>query len=273
MSTAANSSSSALQYHIACRAGDVGRYVLLPGDPKRAPLIAKLFDTAEEIAQHREYTTYTGTMGGVKVSVTSTGIGGPSTAIAVEELAKIGADTFIRVGTSGLMQPYMESGDLVVVSGAVRDEGTALHYMPLAFPAIADLDVVDCLRAACAARNVRYHVGLCHSKDSYYGEMQPARMPVSSQLAERWQAWVRGGVLCSEMEAAALFVIASTLGKRAGGLMLALDQSRPVEELCATAVEGLRQLIARDAEQARWPAQIGVASDLGKTTPEDPRIP
>jgi uridine phosphorylase len=251
MSSAANSDSSKLQYHIACRTGDVGRYVLLPGDPKRVPLIAKFFDTAQEIAQHREYTTYTGTLDGVTVSVTSTGIGGPSTAIAVEELAKIGADTFIRVGTSRPMQPYVETGDLVVVTGAVRDEGTALHYMPLGFPAIADLDVVDCLRAACAARNVRYHIGLCHSNDSHYGAMQPERMPVADQLAERWRALVRGGVLCSEMEAAALFVIANTLGKRAGGLLLALDQSRPVEELCATAVEGLRQLISRDAEQAR----------------------
>ena len=260
MSTAANSDSSKPQYHIACRTGDVGRYVLLPGDPKRVPLIARFFDTAREIARHREYTTYTGTRDGVKVSVKSTGICGPSTAIAVEELANIGADTFIRVGTSGQMQPYVETGDLVVVTGAVRDEGTALHYMPLAFPAIADLDVIDCLRAACAARNVRYHVGLCHSKDSYYGELQPERMPVAGQLAERWRAWVRGGVLCSEMEAAALFVIASTLGKRAGGLMLALDQSRPVEELCATAVEGLRQLISRDAGQAR-PMSSAAATD------------
>jgi uridine phosphorylase len=251
MSTAANLDSAKLQYHIACRAGDVGRYVLLPGDPKRVPLIAKFFDTAEVIAQHREYTTYTGTLDGVKVSVTSTGIGGPSTAIAVVELAKIGADTLIRVGTSGPMQPDVENGDLVVVTGAVRDEGTGLHYMPPAFPAIADLDVVDCLRAACAARNVRYHVGLCHSKDSFYGEIQPERMPLADQLAERWGAWVRGGVLCSEMEAAALFVIASTLGVRAGGLMIALEQSSSVEELCATAVEGLRLLIGRDAEEAR----------------------
>jgi uridine phosphorylase len=254
--------SAKLQYHIACRAGDVGRYVLLPGDPKRVPLIAKFFDTAEVIAQHREYTTYTGTLDGVKVSVTSTGIGGPSTAIAVEELAKIGADTFIRVGTSGLMQPYVESGDLVVVTGAVRDEGTALHYMPLAFPAIADLDVVDCLRAACAARKVRHHVGLCHSKDSFYGETQPERMPVAEQLAERWRAWVRGGVLCSEMEAAALFVIASTLGVRAGGLMIALERSMPVDELCATAVEGLRRLIARDAEQGRTIPSVAAADPL-----------
>src|SRR5499427_1331022 len=108
------------QYHIECAPGDVGRYVLMPGDPGRVPLIASFLENAQKIAQHREYTTYTGWLDGEKVSVTSTGIGGPSTAIAVEELVKIGADTFIRVGTSGPMQPYVAAGDLVVVTGAVR---------------------------------------------------------------------------------------------------------------------------------------------------------
>jgi uridine phosphorylase len=235
------------QYHIECGPGDVGRYALLPGDPARVPLIASFFDNAEKVDQHREYTTYTGMLDGVKVTVTSTGIGGPSTAIAVEELAKIGADTFIRVGTSGLMQPFMQNGDLVVVSGAVRDEGTANHYMPLAFPAIADLGVVDCLRQACKARGVRYHVGLSHSKDSFYGEVTPVRMPLARQLQDNWKAWVMGGVLCSEMEAAALFVVASVLGKRASGLMVALNNVPPsLDNLCATAVEGVRRLIALD---------------------------
>ena len=235
------------QYHIECGPGDVGRYVLLPGDPGRVPLIASFLEDAHKVAQHREYTTYTGHLNGVKVSVTSTGIGGPSTAIAVEELAKIGADTFIRVGTSGLMQPFMQSGDLVVVSGAVRDEGTANHYMPMAFPAIADLDVVECLRQACAARGMRHHVGISHSKDSFYGEVTPERMPIADELQKNWKAWVMGGVLCSEMEAATLFVVSSVLHKRAGGLMIALNEGpRSVEELCATAVEGVRRLIALD---------------------------
>lgn len=236
-----------LQYHIECRPGDVGRYVLLPGDPGRVPLIASFLENAEKIAQHREYTTYTGWLDGEKVSVTSTGIGGPSTAIAVEELSKIGADTFIRVGTSGLMQPDMQSEDLVVVSGAVRDEGTASHYMPMAFPAIANLDVVECLRQACVARGVRHHVGLSHSKDSFYAEVQPDRMPLADTLKQNWNAWVMGGVLCSEMEAATLFVVSSVLGKRAGGLMIALNQeASSLEPLCQTAVEGIRQLIALD---------------------------
>ncbi len=240
-------SENPLMYHLACRAGDVGRYVLLPGDPGRVPLIASYFDTAEQVAQNREYTTYTGTLGGVKVSVTSTGIGSPSTAIAVEELAKIGADTFIRVGTSGKMQPWMQHGDLVVVTGAIRDEGTSRAYLPLEFPAVAHYDVVGALRAACRARGMRHHLGLAHSKDSFYGETEPERMPLSRELRERWDAWVRGGALCSEMESSALFVIASLLGLRAGGLMVALARHQSLDELCATAVEGLRQLIALDS--------------------------
>lgn len=239
-----------LQYHIQMRTGDVGRYVLLPGDPGRVPLIASFLDDAVEVAHNREHRTYTGWLDGEKVSVTSTGIGGPSTAIAVEELARIGADTFIRVGTSGLMQPdRMASGDLVVVTAAVRDEGTAEHYLPLAFPAVADPDVIDCLRLACVERNTRFHVGLSHSKDAYYGEVEPDRMPLAEGLKERWAAWVRGGVLCSEMEAAALFVVCSVLRKRAGGIMVAIHQSRPdLDNLCATAVLGLSRLIARDRE-------------------------
>jgi uridine phosphorylase len=236
-------------YHIDCRPGDVGRYVLLPGDPGRVPLIASFLDSAEPVAQHREYTTYTGTLDGVRVSVTSTGIGGPSTAIAVEELAQIGADTFIRVGTSGPMQPHMQHGDLVVVTGAVRDEGTSGQYMPLAFPAVADPDVVSCLRAGCARLGLSPHVGLSHSKDSFYGQHAPQRMPVRDQLQQRWAAWVQGGVLCSEMEAAPLFVLASVLGKRAGGIMVAIRGPHPVDELCRAAVAGVRELIAFDRQK------------------------
>lgn len=237
-----------LQYHIKMRQGDVGRYVLLPGDPGRVPIIASFFDEAREVAHNREHRTFTGTVDGVPVSVTSTGIGGPSTAIAVEELAHIGADTFIRVGTSGLMQPdTMTSGDLVVVSGAVRDEGTASHYMPLAFPAVADLDVVACLREACQAMGVGHHVGFSHSKDSFYAEMEPERMPLADELQKRWRAWVMGGVMCSEMEAATLFVLCNVLGKRAGGLMVAIKETRPpIETVCEVAVEGVRRLIALD---------------------------
>ena len=237
-----------LQYHVKLRSGDVGRYVLLPGDPGRVPVIASFLDDAREMAHNREHLTYTGWLDGVKVSVTSTGIGGPSTAIAVEELAKIGADTFIRVGTSGLMQPEtMVSGDMVVVSAAIRDEGTASHYMPMAFPALADLDVVACLRQGCLNADVPFHIGVSHSKDSFYAEMEPERMPMAEILKGRWQAWVAGGAMCSEMEAAALYVICSVLKKRAGGIMVAIKDTRPdIEILCKTAIEGVRELIKLD---------------------------
>ncbi len=239
------------QYHIRMRPGDVGRYVLLPGDPGRVPLIASFLDGARQVAENREHRTYTGMLDGTPVSVTSTGIGGPSTAIAVEELAKIGADTFIRVGTSGMIQDSVLPGHLVVVSAAVRDEGTALHYMPMAFPAVADLDVVACLRQACEVTAAAYHVGVSHSKDSFYGEIEPDRMPLVDMLKERWRCWVKGGVLCSEMEAATLFVIARTLGKRAGGLMVAGGSHDGLEPLCRTAVEGVRLLIQLDQNTAQ----------------------
>jgi uridine phosphorylase len=246
-------------YHIQMKRGDVGRYVLTPGDPGRCALIARYFDNPVKVAEHREYTTYTGHLLGEKVSVTSTGIGCPSTAIAVEELATIGADTFIRVGTSGGMQQYTQVGDLVITSAAVRDEGTSQQYMPLAFPAVADVDVVLALREAAERLGVPHHVGITQSKDSFYGQHQPERMPVADQLLSRWKAWIAGGVLCSEMEAATLFVVSSILRKRAGGIMLVAGNQElpplPPEErkkrtdldpLIRTAIEAVKILIEKD---------------------------
>jgi len=247
-------------YHIQLERSDVGRYVLLPGDPGRCPFIADYLDRAEKIAQNREYTTYTGYLLGEKVTVMSTGIGSPSTAIAVEELAAIGADTFIRVGTTGGMQQDVLVGDLVITSAAVRDEGTTPQYMPLAFPAVADLDVTLALREAAERLGVRYHVGVTQTKDSFYGQREPERMPVAEQLMSRWKAWIAGGVLCSEMEAAAIFVISSVLKKRAGGIMLVVaNQELPplppdkqvkridLDPLIRTAVEAVKILIEQDS--------------------------
>ena len=236
------------QYHLQIRPGDVGRYVLLPGDPGRVPRIAAHLENARLVAQHREYTTYTGALHGEKVSVTSTGIGCPSAAIAVEELVAVGADTLIRVGTSGPVQDFVRSGDLCIAAAAVRDEGTTQQYVPLAFPAVADLDVILALRDAARQRGLRYHVGVSHSKDSFYGEITPERMPVASRLRERWQAWVRAGVLCSEMEAATLFVVSQILGVRAGAIMLAITVGESQDDLIRTAVEGVRILIERDRQ-------------------------
>ena len=230
-------------YHIGCRRGEVGRYVLLPGDPGRVPMIAKLLDNSKKVAHNREYLTYTGTLLGEKVSVTSTGMGCPSTAIAVEELAIAGADTFIRVGTSGPMQDFIEDGDLLIAWCAIRDEYTSKQYVPPEYPAVANLEVTLALRQAARNRGVRHHVGLTQSKDSFYGQHEPERMPVSSQLQDRWQAWISGGTLCSEMEASTIFVITRILNCRSGGIM---TSGHDLTHLLVTAVDGLKILINQD---------------------------
>jgi uridine phosphorylase len=241
---------SAKQHHIQLEKGDVGRYVLLPGDPGRCEVIAKHLDNAVHVATNREYVTYTGYLDGVKVSVTSTGIGCPSAAIAVEELARVGADTFIRVGTSGGIQPGTKSGDLAIVSAAIRDEGTSSHYMPMEFPAIADLEIVTALRRAAQIKEVRYRVGITQSKDSFYGEVEPERSAVSEKLLDRWRAWEIGGAICSEMEASAIFIIASMLKVRAGGIMAMHGEGEfgSLEPLIETAILGVRELIKGDAD-------------------------
>jgi uridine phosphorylase len=241
------------QYHIQLERGDVGKYVLLPGDPGRCEPIARLFDNPKHVATNREYVTYTGSLDGVPVSVTSTGIGCPSAAIALEELVRCGADTFIRVGTSGHIQKDIRSGELAIISAAIRDEGTSLHYMPIEFPAVADIDVVLALQAAAKKTGATYRTGITQSKDSFYGQHEPERMGVAKDLLERWKAWEIGGALCSEMEASALFVIASMLRVRAGGVMMVhgKEPMPPLDILLETAVQGLRELIAEDKKAGR----------------------
>jgi len=204
------------QFHIHCVPGDVGRYCILPGDPGRCASIAALFDNARLVSQNREYTVYTGTLLGEAVSVCSTGIGGPSAAIAMEELAAIGADTFVRVGTCGGIDLQVRSGDIVVATGAVRMEGTSREYAPIEFPAVADIDIACALRQAALAMGKRCHAGVVQCKDSFYGQHSPGRMPVSHELLEKWEAWKRLGVKASEMESAALFTVAAALRVRCG---------------------------------------------------------
>lgn len=246
-----------VQYHLQLRAGDVGRYVLLPGDPGRCEPIAALFDEAAHVATNREYTTWTGTLDGEKVSVVSTGIGCPSAAIAVEELIKLGADTFIRVGTSGAIQPDTPSGQLAIVTAAIRDEGTSSHYLPIEFPAIADPGVVDAIAEAARSLGVPHRLGVTQSKDSFYGEVEPGRMPMAGLLEDRWNAWVAGGAICSEMEASAIFIISAIHRVRAGGIMHMHveggDVERERQRMLETSVESLRVLIARDRAGTQWP--------------------
>ena len=166
-------------YHIQVEPGEVGRYVFLPGDPFRTDLIASFLDDAKLIAHNREHKTWTGYLSGEKVSVTSTGMGCPSTAIAVEELIKAGADTFIRIGTAGPVRNREDSSrfDGVVVTGAVRDEGTTIHYIPIEYPAVADRHVVAALAQAAQAAGLNFAEGISQSKDSFYGEVNPACSP------------------------------------------------------------------------------------------------
>lgn len=239
---------SRLQHHIHLKEGDVGEYVLLPGDPGRAEVIARHFDDAKHIATNREYVTYTGYLDGVKVSVTSTGIGCPSSAIAMEELVRVGAKTFIRVGTSGSIQPGTKSGELAIVSAAIRDEGTSLHYMPADFPAVAHYEVVQALRKAATDKGLAHRVGISQSKDSFYGEVEPEHSGVTQRLLDRWKAWEIGGAICSEMEASTLFVLGSMLRVRAGGIMVMHGEGElgSLEPLIETAVLAVRELIKGD---------------------------
>ena len=182
-----------VQFHIQCAPGDVGRYCILPGDPGRCEKIAKWFDNPVHVMTNREYVTYTGTLLGEKVSVVSTGIGGPSAAIAMEELAAIGADTFIRIGTCGGIQLDVQSGDIVVATGAVRMEGTSREYAPIEFPAVSDFRVLQALTQAAQELGQCWHAGVVQCKDSFYGQHSPGRMPVSYELEQKWQAWKRLG--------------------------------------------------------------------------------
>jgi uridine phosphorylase len=244
---------SDLQHHIHLKEGDVGEYVLLPGDPGRAEIIARHFDNAVHVATNREYVTYTGYLDGIKVSVTSTGIGCPSSAIAMEELVRVGAKTFIRVGTSGSIQPGTKSGELAIVSAAIRDEGTSLHYMPVDFPAVAHYEVVQALRSAATTKGLPFRVGISQSKDSFYGEVEPEHSGVTQRLLDRWKAWEIGGAICSEMEASTLFILASMLRVRAGGIMVMHGEGElgSLEPLIETAVLALRELIKGDQNAQR----------------------
>ena len=249
-----------MQYHIGLRKGDVGKYVILPGDPKRCEKIAKHFDNAKLIADSREYITYTGYLDGVKVSVTSTGIGGPSASIALEELVRVGADTFLRVGTCGGMQPEIMGGDLVIATGAIRMEGTSKEYAPIEFPAVANLDITNALVQAAKELNKKYHVGIVQCKDAFYGQHEPETKPVDYELINKWNAWVRLGCKASEMESAALFVVGDYLKVRVGSSFLVVaNQEReklglenPVihdtESAIEITIQAIRNLIKQDKE-------------------------
>ena len=207
------------QYHIALDMSDAGKYCILPGDPARCEKIARHLNNPAFVASNREFTTWSGTLNGERVLVTSTGIGGPSAAIAMEELSAIGVNTFIRVGTCGGISMNVKSSDVVIATCSVRGDGTSREYAPIEFPASADFGIVRALVDSAQELGERWHAGVVQCKDSFYGQHSPQRMPVSYELLNRWESWKRLGVLASEMESATLFVVASSLGVKCGSVL------------------------------------------------------
>ena len=247
-----------MQFHIRCKEGDVGKYCFLPGDPGRCEAIASHFDNPVHIGMNREYNIYTGTLLGEKVSVCSTGIGGPSAAIAMEELAAIGADTFIRVGTTGGIALDVMPGDVVVATGSIRFEHTSLEYAPIEFPAVADFDITCALKQASEELGYRTHVGIVQCKDAFYGQHAPEKSPVSYELLQKWESWKQLGVKSSEMESSALFVVAAALGVRCGScfhvvwnqerekLGMAMPMTEDTSGAIKVGIEALKKLILAD---------------------------
>ncbi|HEY0829973.1 MAG TPA: nucleoside phosphorylase [Candidatus Dormibacteraeota bacterium] len=247
------------KYHIGVGSGEVGDYVLVPGDPGRTPLIAKHLDEAREVAFSREYRTFTGKLDGVPVSAMSTGMGGPSVAIAIEELNELGVHTLLRVGTCGAAQPEIKMGDLVIAYAAVRSEGTPNGYVPTEYPAVASLDMVNALVDSAEASGVPYHVGVIRSVDALYSDLLPERMP-RPHLRDELAMWSKAGILSNDMESSTLFVVSRLRKMRAGTINLCVDELGAgeihhldpsyMDRMLQVAVDALRRLIARDARAA-----------------------
>ncbi len=252
------SEGSGKQYHTQLGPEDVGRYAILVGDPGRVPKVAAYLEDARQVAGNREFTTYTGTLDGQKVSVASTGIGGPSAAIAMEEMVRCGTHTFIRVGTCGGMREDVVGGDLIIASGAIRMEGTTREYAPIEFPAVPDPEVMVSLMQAADALSLRHHVGVVQCKDSFFGQHEPEKKPVSYELQQKWEAWLKLGALGSEMESAALFIVGASLHVRVGTVLLALanqerakkglsnPQVHDIDGAIRTGLKALRILIKKE---------------------------
>jgi uridine phosphorylase len=251
-------------YHVGLAPGEVGGYVLIPGDPFRTPLIARALEGAREVTWSREYRSFTGALDGIPVTTCSSGIGGPSLAIAIEELAELGAHTFLRVGTCGGAQPQVRLGDLVVATGAVRSEGTPDAYVPREYPAVADHEVVAAVREAALAADVPHHVGLVRSVDALYADLVPDRLPRGAALRAEAEVWSRAGVLANDMESGTLMVVASLRGLRAGTVLLCVDEvgaqeiphpdPRHLDRLVEVAVDAVRRLVAAERSRRDAPA-------------------
>lgn len=249
------------KYHIGLAAGEVGQYVLVPGDPFRTALIARHLEEAEEKAWSREFRTFTGRVDRTRVSTCSSGIGGPSMAIAVEELGELGVHTFLRVGTCGGAQPGIRVGDLVIATGAVRSEGTPDAYVPREYPAIASHEVVSACVAAAVAADVPHHLGVIRSVDALYADLAPERLPRPAELRAELDMWARAGVVANDMESSTLLVVSALRGWRAGVILLCVDElgageihhvdASLMDRMLGVAVDAIRRLAANDRATAR----------------------
>ncbi|MCL4460007.1 MAG: uridine phosphorylase [Chloroflexi bacterium] len=255
-----------LQYHIRCSPEDVAKYVLLPGDPDRVKLIAQIWDEWREVSSHREHVTYSGKVSGIPITACSTGVGGPSAANALEELAELGADTFIRVGTTGALWEHINCGDLIITSGAVRYDGTSPYYVDLAYPACANYEVIAALVEAAERLGHPYHVGISASTASFFcGQARPG-------FKDYWQSWMEpkitdlraAKVLNFEMEAGTILTLSNLFDLRAGAVC-AVVANRITDKLAyvgvdrciAVAVEAVKILHEWDQKKAalgkqRW---------------------
>jgi len=239
-------------YHIGMDDTHGAAYAILPGDPGRVEKIARHFDNPRFYCQNREYTTWLGEVSGKTVMVMSTGMGGPSTAIAIEELYLTGVRNFLRVGTCGGMATPVIGGDVVIATGAIRMEGTTREYVPIEFPAVADLTVTNALAQAAKNLGVRWHAGIVQCKDSFYGQHSPDRMPVGYELKDKWDAWVKAGCLASEMESATLYIVCQILGARAGCVLnVVWNQERERQGLSNPHVHDTEAAVKVAAEAVR----------------------
>ena len=245
--------------HIALEKGDVGRYVFLPGSPERTEKIAAYFEDPKEIAYHREYRTFVGKLDGVPVAVTSTGIGGPSTAIAVEELYQCGVDTMMRVGTCASVSSKVSRGDVVIPNGAIRIEGVSSHYLPMEFPCVPDFQMLKALEQAAIDLGLSYDIGVTITKASFYTQTSPETKPVAQELMYKWDSYKRGGASSTSMECAPLFAIGSSLGIRTASVMASATtcgEPKPGEEeidiedrAIQVAIEAMKLIIKKDREE------------------------
>ena len=245
--------------HIALEKGDVGRYVFLPGSPERTEKIAAYFEDPKEIAYHREYRTFVGKLDGVPVAVTSTGIGGPSTAIAVEELYQCGVDTMMRVGTCASVSSKVSRGDVVIPNGAIRMEGVSSHYLPMEFPCVPDFQMLKALEQAAIDLGLSYDIGVTITKASFYTQTSPETKPVAQELMYKWDSYKRGGASSTSMECAPLFAIGSSLGIRTASVMASAttySNPKPGEEnidvedrAIKVAIEAMKLIIKKDREE------------------------